>query len=89
MGETIQFLLGLGEQPLISTYNHNVHQDPLLYGVAYDNEASILDHHDRGVGVEKVYVERMASHAYKIRLISHERILPVWEGVVRIPQRSH
>ncbi len=88
VGESIQFLLGIGAQPLITTYNHNVYQDPLLYGLAYDADGTILDHHDQGVGVEKVYVERIASHVYKVRLISHERILPVWEGVIRISQQA-
>lgn len=88
VGESVKFLLGIGTQPLITTYNHNVYQNPLLYGLAYNGEGTILDHHDRGIGVEKVYVERMASDAYKVRLISHERILPVWEGVLRIPQQA-
>ena len=88
VGESAKFLLGIGIQPLIATYNHNVFQDPLRYGLAYDANGTILDHHDRGVGVEKVYVERVASHAYKVRLISHEWILPVWEGVIRIPQQA-
>ena len=86
VGASADFLLGIGAQPLITTYNLNVYQDPLLYGLAYDADGIILDHHDRGIGVEKVYVERIGSHAYKLRLISHERILPVWEGIIRIPK---
>jgi len=57
----------------------------MVYGMAYGSNATILDHHDRGIGVEKVYIERIDIERYKTRLISYERILPVWEGIVRIP----
>jgi len=84
IGESVEFLLGLGAQPLITAYNQNPYKDTLVYGLAYGSDGIILDHHDRGIGVEKVYIERADTGTYKIRLISYERILPVWEGIVRI-----
>ena len=81
-GKSIEFLLGLGTQPLIEAYNHNPYKTPLVYGMAYGANGNILDHHERGIGVEKVYIERTGTETYKIRLISYERILPVWEGVI-------
>jgi len=87
VGQSKEFLFGIGTQPLIKAYNHNVYQDPLLYGLAYGSDGTILDHHDQGIGVEKVYVERLGSYTYKIRLISYERILPVWEGIIQIPEQ--
>ncbi len=83
-GEKTEFLFGLGTQPLIADYNQNSAQEPLRYAVAYDANEMILDHHDRGIGIEKVMIERVDETSYKVRLISYERILPVWEGVVRI-----
>jgi hypothetical protein len=85
IGESVEFLLGLGTQPLITAYNQNPYKDTLIYGLAYGSDGIILDHHDRGIGVEKVYIERADTGTYKIRLISYERILPVWEGIVRVP----
>ena len=35
--------------------------------------------------VEKVYIKRIDIQTYKMSLLSHERILPVWEGIARIP----
>ncbi len=84
-GEEAEFLLGLGTQPLIASYNHNPISAPLLYAFAYSADETILDHHDRGIGVEKVYIERIDEVSYRVRLISYERILPVWEGVIRMP----
>ena len=55
----------------------------MVYGFAYDANGQILDHHDLGIGVEKVYIERIDTETYKVRLISYERILPVWEGMIR------
>jgi hypothetical protein len=66
-----------------------VYQDPLLYGFAYGADGTIRDHHDHDIGVEQVYIARIAADAYKVRLISHERILPVWEGVMRLPAMDH
>jgi hypothetical protein len=83
-GESVEFLFGLDTQPLITDYNNNPLQDPLRYAVAYDADGTILDHHDRGIGVEKVFIERTNEKTYKVRLISYERILPVWEGVIRV-----
>ena len=85
VGKSVEFLLGLGPQPLISAYNHNPYQETLVYGFAYGAEGNILDHHDLGIGVEKIYIERVDAETYKVRLISYERILPVWEGLIRIP----
>jgi hypothetical protein len=51
--------------------------------VAHGQDGVVLDHHDTRIGVERVYVERLAPDAYRLRLVAHERILPVWEGVIR------
>ena len=75
----------MGTQPLIATYNDNPQKIPIRYAVAYDADGTILDHHDRGIGVEKVLIERIDESRYKVRLISYERILPVWEGIIRVP----
>jgi hypothetical protein len=88
VGQSKEFIFGIGTQPLISAYNDNVYQEPLLYGLAYDSKGRILDHHDQGIGVERVYIERLQTDSYKIRLISYERIIPVWEGIIRIPGGS-
>jgi hypothetical protein len=86
-GESVEFLFGLGTQPLITAYNDNPTQIPLRYAVAYDADGTILDHHDRGIGVEKVLIEQINENRYKVRLISYERILPVWEGILTLPVR--
>ncbi len=83
VGKPIEFLLGLAPQPLIAAYNHNPYQETMVYGFAYDANGQILDHHDLGIGVEKVSIERIDTETYKVRLISYERILPVWEGMIR------
>jgi hypothetical protein len=83
VGESLEFLFGVGTQPLVSRYNHDSYQDPMLYGLAYRTDGMILDHHDRGIGVEKIWIERLRSDAYRVRLISYERILPVWEGTIQ------
>ncbi|MBI3598463.1 MAG: hypothetical protein HY201_03290 [Nitrospirae bacterium] len=82
VGESVEFLLGLGTQPLITAYNQNPYKDTLIYGFAYGADGIILDHHDLGIGVEKVSIKRVDLQTYKVRLISYERILPVWEGII-------
>ncbi len=84
VGESVDFLFGIGTQPLITSYNQNVYQDQLLYGFAYDSNGIILDHHDQRIGVEQVHIERIDPHVYRVRLISYERILPLWEGILRV-----
>ncbi len=85
-GESTEFLFGIGTQRLIEGYNINSAQTPLRYALAYNHDGVILDHHDRGIGVEKVFIERMDDATYKVRLISYERILPVWEGGIRVSE---
>lgn len=87
VGESVEYPFGIGTQPLISDYNEDVFQDRPRYALAYGGDGTILDHHERRIGVERVYVERTSRDAYKLRLIAHERILPVWEGVLRTRPR--
>lgn len=82
VGETVEFLLGIGVQPVIGSYNVNEYKDPLLYGVAFEADGTVLDHHRLDIGVEQVAIQRIGEQSYKIQLISYERILPVWEGIV-------
>lgn len=87
VGEAIEYPFGVGTQPLVSDYNDNVFQEFPRYALAYGRNGAVLDHHDLRIGVERVYVERQAEDAYKLRLVAHERILPVWEGLIRLSQR--
>ena len=82
VGGSVEYLLGIAAQPLVSDYNDNVVQEAPLYGLAFASDGSILDHHDTSIGVERVYVERLGRTSYRVRLVAHERILPVWEGVL-------
>lgn len=87
-GESAEFLFGIGTQPLIAPYNKNVYQDPLLYGFAFDSNGMILDHHRLDIGVERVYIERLDKNRFRVRLISYERILPLWEGILSLPNAT-
>ena len=85
VGKSAQLLLGVGVLPLTSDYDADRTEDPLRYVIAYGSEGLVLDHHRLDIGVEQIYVERPEPAVYRIRLVSHERILPVWEGVLRLP----
>jgi hypothetical protein len=78
VGEAIEYPFGIGTQPLVSDYNDNVYQQTPRVALAYGKDGAVLDHHDTRIGVE-----RLAPDAYRLRLVAHERILPVWEGVIR------
>jgi hypothetical protein len=83
VGEAIEYPFGIGMQPLVSDYSDNVYQQTPRVALAYGKDGVVLDHHDTRIGVERVYVERLAPDAYRLRLVAHARILPVWEGVIR------
>lgn len=82
IGEAIEYPFGIGTQPLVSDYNDYVYQEKPLYALAYGPDGVVLDHHRLDVGIERIYVERRAPQTYRLRLVAHERIMPVWEGVV-------
>lgn len=82
VGETVEILFGIGSQPLIAPYNDDVFQDPLAWAVAFDARGWVVDHHGPDVGVEQVYIERLGPSTYRVRLVAHERILPVWEALL-------
>jgi hypothetical protein len=77
-----EVLFGIATQPVIASYNHDGYQVPMRYALAYDAEGIVMDHHDQGIGVEKAHVRRVGPNSYQVRLVSYERILPVWEGVI-------
>lgn len=85
VGESADYLLGIDSQPLVANYDDDVFEEPLPYVLAYDEDGKILDHHARSLGVERISVERLGAREYRVCLIAHERILPVWEG--RLQQR--
>ena len=84
IGDSVEFLLGIAAQPLIADYNEDPYQEVPRYALAYAEGGTILDHHDTGIGVERVSIERLSDDLYQVRLISHERIVPVWEGVLDV-----
>jgi len=88
VGQERELLFGIGTQPLIAAYNHNLYQDRLPYALAYNADGIILDHHDLKIGVERAVIERIDFVTYRVRLVSYERILPVWEGVIRISPKQ-
>jgi len=88
VGGSIEYLFGIATQPLAADYNENVFQTLPLYAFAYADDGTVLDHHDLRIGVERIRVERPDETTLELRLISHERILPVWEGVIGAPGRS-
>ena len=58
----------------------------LVYGLAYDASGRILDHHSPEIGVEQVCIDRLDATRYRIRLVTHERIMPAWEGIVDLEE---
>jgi len=81
-GEHVSFLLGMGAQPLASGYDDDLFRSTPPYAFAYASDGTVLDHHDTAIGVERVVLERTRDGRLRVQLISHERILPVWEGFV-------
>ena len=81
VGEKAEYALGIGEPPLVGEYARDDSIDPVVYALAFDETGRFVDHHGPEVGVERVEVER-SRDGYLVRLLSHERILPVWEGIV-------
>ncbi len=84
-GQTIVYLLGIGAQPLASGYNDNLFRSSPRYALAYAADGTVLDHHDTSIGVERVSLERTRDGRLRVQLISHERILPLWEGFLPAP----
>jgi len=86
-GEETQFVLGIGTQPLRDLYVHNAYQAAQKYALTYNHDGHItqLTSHN---GLGMVYVRRgegAAASRYTVDLVSYERAVPLWRGVVEVP----
>ncbi len=85
-GEGTSLVLGIGTQPLRDLYENNVLQEAQQYALTYDQDGSITElvgHH--GLGLAVVRRSASAPHEYTVDLVSYERAVPLWRGVVPVP----
>ncbi len=85
-GEETCLVLGIGTQPLRDLYENNVLQDAQQYALTYDEEGHITELVGRyGLGLVVVRRRAKAPSEYTIDLVSYERAVPLWRGVVTVP----
>ncbi|MCO4771547.1 MAG: hypothetical protein KDA24_16055 [Deltaproteobacteria bacterium] len=84
-GEETSLVLGIGTQPLREMYENSVLQGAQQYALTYDEAGHITELVGRyGLGLVVVRRSKEEPSRYTIDLVSYERALPLWRGVVAI-----
>jgi hypothetical protein len=85
-GEETSLVLGIGTQPLRDLYENDVLQEAQQYALTYDEQRHITELVGRyGLGLVVVRRSSAAPSEYTIDLVSYERAVPLWRGIISVP----